>query len=507
MRIQSPVVWLWSCLSAFTFIHTAIAQDYSADPFSDSISGGVAPADYGDSETYSENSELMPTQYDAGYSGGYDPAYDPAAGGTIYDGSEPGGAFPPAYGGMSQPYPPPMMPPNAYPYPQISPHMSPDIDRTYRQNGLWVNEGLSGNRKYFMSLEYLRTWSFHPGTDLVGARGVDTFPTIDRAYSVVNVGVLGNGEHLPSDALRATFKLLNSDTSSLELSGWWAAESSLSYNAQGKGDPGDVTTLFPRGAITYYDGTAGGTAVPFDTEFELGYKSQAFGADLTWASMPIWDTDGFKIRALGGLQYIKIREQFTFHGEDSALLYEFDPATGAVDPTTVLPNPLGLPPFQSDMVSRVRSDVGGPMIGLRYELGGKNFLLTGQSKLTVAANGEMINLYGNQMGDGFAVGFPTPTPGNPKPSYFEHKRQNTHVSPIFNQDFNFKGKVFKHLPIFNDIPLFAHADLLLGYNFILVGEVARPTKIIDYRINNPRIQTARSRWLMQAATFGLQWEF
>ena len=86
-------------------------------------------------------------------------------------------------------------------------------------------------------------------------------------------------------------------------------------------------------------------------------------------------------------------------------------------------------------------------------------------------------------------------------------RTQLNVSPIFSQDFYFKGKVFKHIPLINDLPLLASADMLVGYNFVLVGNVARPTKIIDYRVDNPKIDLSHSRWLMQNVTFGVQWEF
>jgi hypothetical protein len=121
------------------------------------------------------------------------------------------------------------------------------------------------------------------------------------------------------------------------------------------------------------------------------------------------------------------------------------------------------------------------------------------------ANREYIQLSGNNMKDQFFA--PIPTPSNPKPNYFRDAQTHTHVSPMFLQDFYFKGKVFRALPILNDIPFLANADMLVGYNFVLVGNVARPTKVIDWRVDNPRIDLSRSRWYMQAVTFGLNWQF
>lgn len=501
MRIKTKVVWLWTCLSAITFIHTAAAQDYSADPFSQSpAESGIAAADYSGDDTSLEGS----------LTSGYldDPGFDPVS----YQGGVPDGSMGGYGDGMSYPdptvqnYPPQMGPPQGMGYwPQVSPYDTRVRDSTYSQDGIWVNDSIYGDRKYFMSVEYLRTWFNRPGTDTVGARGIGVNPSFQR-YEVVTTGVFADGHDLVSDGARAKFIIQNADSSTFEANAWWTAEGNATFEPFGKGNSGNANSFRPRGVITYYDGTASGTSVAYDTDFKLGYKEQAFGADLTWSTAPFFETEGFRMRGLFGGKYLKIREQFTFHGEDSALTYAFSNG-GVPIAGTVFPNPLGNPAFESDMVSRTRSDVGGPEIGVRYELGGKHILLWGQSRVAVAVNREDINLFGNQMGDGFATGFPTPTLADPKPAYFQDHRNHTHLSPIFSQDFYAKGKVFKHLPVLRNVPMLASADMLIGYNFILVGNVARPSKIIDYRIDNPKIDLSRSRWLMQNVTFGLQWEF
>jgi hypothetical protein len=508
MRIHTKVVWAWTCLSAFTFIHTAAAQDYSADPFSQSpAETGTAAADYSGEDSSLEGS--LPY----GSSGG---SLDPAAYQNVYS-DGPVGVYPDGtpmpydaggvpYGDPNGPYPPPVasQPGTGY-WPQVSPYDTRVRDSTYRENGIWVNNSVYGDRKYLMSVEYLRTWFNRPGTDTIGAGGVGPDPLLPD-YNTVTSGVFSNGHDLVSDGVRGKFIIQNADNTTFEASGWWTAEGNSVYEPFGKGNSGNPDTFRPRGVITYNDGTRTGTAVPYDTDFKLGYKEQAFGADMIFSTTPFIETEGFRIRALWGGKYVKVREQFSFHGEDSALQYAFQPG-GPPVPGTILPNPLGLPNYSSDMVSRTTSDLAGPEIGVRYELGGKHILFWGQSRLAVAANHEVISLYGNQMGDGFGTGFPPPTAADPKPAYFNHQVDRTKVSPIFSQDFYAKGKVFKHIPILKKVPLIAEADMLVGYNFMLIGGMARPTKIIDYRLNDPRINLNNSRWLMQNVTFGLQWQF
>lgn len=486
MRIPHKVVCLWSCLTAFTFIHTAVAQDYSVQPLSSGYVGSAVLEDesqdpYGEAAYY-------PTAYQDG--GMMVP--DPSAAG-----------YPPAMMGN---YPPALAPPNASYWPNVSPYDPSVMDKTYRQNGIWMHDPVYGNRSYAFALEYLRVGFNRPGSDTIGARDVVSSPVFGSGYNAVNTKVFANGNDFLSDGLRGKFIIQNADSSTLEMSGWWVAESNSVFHPFQRADPTDTTTLKARGFLGLDNGTPEGLAVPFDTDFKLGYKQQAFGGDLLWSAMPFFETTGFRIRPVFGLKYLKIREQFTLHGEDSALAYAYDPIDGTpIGP--VLPNPFGNPAYSADLTSRTKSDLAGPQAGIRYELGGQKFLLSGQTGFGLMANHEAVQLFGNQIGDGFFTGFPQPSPANPKPAAFHDGRSNTHVSPVFTQDFNFKGKVFKHLPFFNDIPLFANADMLVGYNFLLVGNVARPTKLIDWRANDPRIDLTHSRWFMQAATFGLQWSY
>jgi hypothetical protein len=495
MRIQTKVVWLWTCLSAFTFIHTAAAQDYSADPFSQPpADSDVAAADYsGEDSSLLDGSSGGAGLNPAAYQGVYP---DPAGG---YDGG-PNYADPAMQG-----YPPPITtPPGTGYYPQVSPYDTRVRDRTYRENGIWVNDSLYGDRKYAFSLEYLRVFFNRPGMDTVGAGNVGPDPNLGNT---VTTSVFSNGGDLKSDGIQGKFIIQNADTTTFEARGWWTAEGNSVYEPLGRGNSGDATTFAPRGVITYDDGTKIGRAVRYDTDFQLGYKAQAFGGDLTWSTMPFFETEGFKLRALFGGKYVKLREQFTFHGEDSGLNYSNGGTGSGTGGNVFLPNPFGNPNFSSDMTSRTKSDFAGLEAGIRYEFGGKNFLLWGQSRGAVTANHEDISLYGNNMGDGYTDGFPTPTAGSPKPNFFNHHESHTHISPMFSQDFYFKGKVFQAIPFLNDVPFLASADMLVGYNFLLIGNVARPSKYIDYRLDDPKIALNHSRWLMQTFNFGLQWQF
>src|SRR4051812_39412508 len=147
MRIPSKVVCLWSCLTAFTFIHTAVAQDYPVQPLSGAgYEDGVAPADYMGSSLLEDGSE---DPYGDGQ--GYVPqAYqDPAA----YQNPVPNPYCPPGMAAGAAGASPMMAPPTNY-WPQISPYDEPVMQRTYRQRGIWVNDSIYDRREYFFGLEY-----------------------------------------------------------------------------------------------------------------------------------------------------------------------------------------------------------------------------------------------------------------------------------------------------------------------------------------------------------------
>jgi len=485
MRILPSVVWLLGGLTLAGWCRPAEAQTYP-------------PSGYDGPEMAAGAFEQTPYDMPAAYPGmGYPGAY-PDAG---Y------GIDPMLYQDPEMMMDPSGPPPDMSAFPYNSP-FGPNVNQYAPNEGVWMNRQIFGNRKYFMSLEYLRANLFRPGTDIIGSRTAQVPQNAITDPVPTNASIIGDGEDLRSDGLRGTFSIVNPDHSGFDATFWWVAEGNQERSPYGRGDPGDFTTLHPRGVIGMDDGTDTGVAVRFDTEFELGYKSQAFGSDLTFRSAPFWEGDYFRMSMLYGAKYVKVREQFAFHGADSALDYTFNTANPASPiPATVTPNPFGNPNFESDLVSRTKSDVIGPEIGVHYEIGGQHFLLSGSSRFSVAANNEMAWVYGNQIGDGFNAGFPTPTILDPKPSDFSHRKTHVHVSPVFHQSFGFKSQVFRHLPIVNEWGFFADANLKLGYDFILIGEMARPTKSIDWRVNAPRIESNRSRWNTQLFSVGMEWNF
>jgi len=125
------------------------------------------------------------------------PGYAPPPGGTYLQGAnypDPylaqtpmnPGVFQPQFG-PATPAVPPGTPPDFRPYPQISPHLGPNVmqERTFNRNGQWLNQIISRDREWYGTVEYLFT-EFEGGTGaLIGSKTAQTdrishnFPPID----------------------------------------------------------------------------------------------------------------------------------------------------------------------------------------------------------------------------------------------------------------------------------------------------------------------------------------
>jgi hypothetical protein len=250
---------------------------------------------------------------------------------------------------------------------------------------------------------------------------------------------------------------------------------------------------------------AGGFTAPYDLGYDLFYGSQAWGSNLDWVSMPMYTLGGVKFRGVGGVKFLRINENFAFRGLDSGLSYSFDPITGLPDPTTIVD--VGIPPYESDLQAATHSWLGGPELGIRYEIGGKTLKLWGQSRIAVVANREQMVLTGNQIGDGFINPFPVPTPANPFPSAFSSTRQHTHVSSVFDQSLNLELPIFSYIPILKRQYILEKATFRIGYNFLVANEILRPGTSIRWNNGTPLIEEHRSRFQVGTLNFAIDWQF
>jgi hypothetical protein len=166
--------------------------------------------------------------------------------------------------------------------------------------------------------------------------------------------------------------------------------------------------------------------------------------------------------------------------------------------------------------SSTTSNLVGPTLGLRYDLGGDNFKIWGQSKVAVAANAEKMIVAGSNVGS-FIQPIPLPlinpnlgpgpNLGGPPPPSVRHQYSNTHISPIFDTSINVDFPGFAWIPYVNQWAVFKQATMRIGWNYVYVGDVARPANIINYNLLNPTVNPTHTWFEYSAVNFAVNWKF
>lgn len=430
---------------------------------------------------------------------------------------------------------PMMAPPMEQPYAQDSlyyPQMSPYENRfsqTYNMKGMWFNDSNNYPRRYEFGIEYLNATLYGPGTDLVG--DPETFPIVPShvidpssgtpvqpdpfvAYNVSHLapdnsnGIIGIG----GNGMRFRFNIVNPDDRMLMTDVFFVPETDSHWRPFPEANltsfDNIASTIRAMGSIPLDNGIhsgATGATAEFDLEYRLRYKASAWGANVDWTPNAFLDKGPLKARAVYGLTYLRIAEEFTFDGIQSNYGYVLDAGTGIIDPSTIVD--VGIPFTETNLYSRTTSYLAGPEIGIRYDLGGDKLKIWGMTKAAVAVNYETIRLGGNNVWDSRDHAVPTPTPSNPNPLAFASEEIHTHVSPIFQQQLFAEAPLFQYVPVIRKFDMFRNATFRLGYNFTLVGEVARPTKSIEWTEGEPSINLNRSKWAMGATSFAIDWKF
>ena len=299
-----------------------------------------------------------------------------------------------------------------------------------------------------------------------------------------------------------------------------------------------------------------GASSPFDLEFRVSTKSRTYGASVTWIMAPRYSTKKFMLRPTVGVRYMRIQESMRFYGQDSGLTYDnledldegfngdvklHSPPNGIDDDGDGITDNAGLVeesdsgggggggadeefrfviyndpsmyPLTSTLSNVSRSDLIGPEIGLRYDLGGEKFKLWGQTKLAVAANSERMRLKGNNIGIVTRQNnFNMPTPEDPQPNRFSDSDRHSHVSEIIEQSLFAEAPLFAHIPILRRSTILSEARFRFGYTVLFVGHVARPFGSIYWAGNPseglyPSIDTRRTSFWTENYSFSINWTY
>lgn len=414
----------------------------------------------------------------------------------------------PMYGGGDQYFMQGGYPPNAWS--GVSPY-SHQMEGVYNDGGIWRYEANDEERKHVFSSEFLIVWGLRPGSHIIG----------DSLYTNVTFSQGTNGSRDPSEAfprqnssaysnlkhygLKLRYGWENPDESGVILSGFFVAPNEA-IKGPGNFYNGQSNSLKPVASIAY-DTAASGNLALFDESFSQTYDQEVWGADLDAYAAPFFKRNSFKLAATYGVKYLRINETYSIRGSGSN--YAYTVVGNTIDPSTVLPT--GLPLLNTEINASATSNLVGPQIGLRYDLGGEKFKIWGQTKFAVAANMDSSKVFGRNAlanaqvfpAGGGALLLPVPSSN----VTFSNKVSGTHVSPIFDQSIYGEFPLFSVLPILNRVSFINRANFRIGYNLLMVNDVQRPASMIVYTEGDPGIRTHRTWFTLSTLSFSADWRF
>lgn len=411
--------------------------------------------------------------------------------------------------------------PAANAWPETSPFTQHRLEETYNSGGLWNYDAKDNyERTYFFSVDYLYGSGLKPGNHYIGSpqyHASDIFPGFPNVFPQQTTELFGNFFH---NGVKPSIGFWNPDESGVNLSAFMLFESSLdSDKVTRHAIAGQISTLTPLAAIVFDNGDGTSTATPYDTRFVQKFNQEIWGADADFYLSPFFQRQTFKLKMLVGAKYLRIHEDFAVVADDSNFGFVADLNNNTLTNVAFVP---GYPPYQTVITSSATSNLVGPHIGVRYDLGGDKFKIWGQSSIGVSANMDRTQVTGLNavnpfFADPFGIAPVVPVPGFgptsnkafvPSSPHSISSSSGVHISPIFDTQINVEFPGFAWIPYVNRLAVFKTANMRVGFNYVYVGSVARPANIIDYRSFAPQVMPGSRTWFeYSTVNFAVNWKF
>jgi hypothetical protein len=417
-------------------------------------------------------------------------------------------------------YQPAQIPSTPQAYPGISPYSLHNEEQLYNMGGLWHHDTNDDtHRTYILGFDMLIGDGASPGPHLLGDEyfSEHIYPT-DSTFPFPPFTRLTNydpGSVAPSPfwplrttgpftrmkhyGFRASYGWENYDDSGFMLSGFYLFDDEATRRFGSRPANGDLSRIdMGIFRLPLNDGTDFGKLIVFDGDLVMGYDQQMHGIDADAYLAPFYERPNFKLRWNWGVKYLHVYERFWFTATDSGWDYTWDITDGSIA-TLIIP-PL-VAPFATTVEARTTSQMIGPQMGLRYDLGGERLKFWGQTKVAVAANMEKVTVLSTNLRD-HADQFFTGQGGST-----QHQKDHTRIVPVLDTSINAEIALFQMVPGFHKLALFTNAKFRFGYNFVLAGELSRPAKVIDYTYESAQIKTSRTWFNMHILNMGVDWRF
>lgn len=397
---------------------------------------------------------------------------------------------PVGYAPPPAPYDAANYPPSMNGWPNVSPY-DHRFQQTRNDDGLWFEDWRDQPRQYEFGVDLLFWRMRRPGAQVVGFPVPLTFRRIVAGAGGAGAGVVdpasvnisriknlgGITDDLISPGFRPHWGYTNVDESGFEASGFYLGEKEDQTTLHLGTSPTPGLARRPPGAtvaineLNYIEvhlvqpltGQAN-TILFFDGEGHAFYDSQSWGAEAQFFTTPFRGRGGNKWRGIYGLRYIGVREGLSIDLNDL----------------------FNGPTFVSSVV---QSQMVGPEIGARWDLGGKNLKLTTFGKVGALVNTQMISLGV----DNFAG-------RNARDS-----EQRTKISPMIDIGIQAQFPLFQQIPLVNQLPGIRDGIFHLGYSYTIVWMMQRPATSITWADPMPTIDDDPQHWHMYGWNLGLNW--
>jgi hypothetical protein len=398
------------------------------------------------------------------------------------------------YGAPGGSYGPSGYPPSFNGYPGVSPY-DHAYQQTRNQDGLWFEEWRDNVRQWEFGLEALAWRMRRPGYERVGFPIPLTFfmqpttaagggagtavadPNLQNISRLQDLG--GIRDDLSSLGIRPRLGFTNADESGFEMSGFLLVEHQEELTLLLGTSPAPGLARRPPGVaaqtltlnymeiplVNLLTGQAT-TTLFFDRRGQVLYDSQAWGAEGQFFTTPLIGRSGNKVRGSYGLRYIGTREGLEIRLNDSL--------NG-----------------QTRVDAVVNSQLVGPEIGARWDLGGSRLRLTTYGKIGALVNTQRISLgASNYAGRDTAL-----------------QEQHTKISPMIDIGLQSEFPLLQQLPLVNKVPGLRDGLFKVGYSYTAVWMMQRPASSITWADPMPVIDDDPQRWHMHGWNIGLNWNW
>ena len=373
-------------------------------------------------------------------------------------------------------------------------------------------------------------------------------------------------DQLPSNGFRLRTGFFNGDGTGWSVEGWWSSKANDRFQIGKDNINGvpitqnliagvDLDSLPPEDLPDVFDGDGfiipfakigglplvensgiidfilpgqgfTGTTQKYDLMYRLDYSVQAWGGNITYYLGNALKRGSMQVKPFVSGRYLNIHEWFAFTGLDSGFHYEINFDDGVFRPDEEVIGPL-YPLFRSYLESSTKSQLAGPELGLRGDIGNNGTLnVWWQAAFGLMANHERVRVKGNNIGNAHLFNTNVGDPSDPDddsgfgtvfgPAFdmfsndtnFHDVEYHTHVSPVLSMGINAELDIFDAIPYTRKVSLFDAAKLTLGYNLLFVGQLARPGDSVRWRgfPEAPSVLVRRDTWDTQQFNIGLIFE-